>query len=226
MLKRIMLVIAVAIVLVGAVNLVAQERRTSDISFESVPLPKNEAEKRILGVLRDMYEKERRGLLNVSPQDGRLLRLLVETSNASHVVEIGTSNGYSGLWMLLALQATGGKLTTHEIDPERIAMARENFKLAGVDHIVTIVEGNAHETVLKLKEEIDILFLDADKLGYIDYMNKLLPLVRPGGLVVAHNMNARQADPRYVNAITTNPDLETLFLHMDGTGIAVTLKKR
>ena len=226
MLRKIMLVIVAAVVLVGAVNLVAQERRTSDISFESVPLPKNEAEKRILGVLRDMYEKERRGMLNVSPQDGRLLRLLVETSNASHVVEIGTSNGYSGLWMLLALQATGGKLTTHEIDPERIAMARENFKLAGVDHIVTIVEGNAHETVLKLKEEIDILFLDADKLGYIDYMNKLLPLVRPGGLVVAHNMNARQADPRYVNAITTNPDLETLFLHMDGTGIAVTLKKR
>ena len=225
MLKRIMLVIAVAIVLVGAVNLVAQERRRGNISL-SVPLPRNEAEKRILGVLRDMYEGERRGMLNVPTKDGRLLRLLVETSNANHVVEIGTSNGYSGLWILLALQATGGKLTTHEIDPERVAMARKNFKLAGVDHIATVVEGNAHETILELKEKIDILFLDADKQGYIDYLDKLLPLVRPGGLVVAHNMNARQADPRYVDAITTNPDLETLFLHMDVTGIGVTLKKR
>ena len=226
MLRRIMLVIVAAAVLVGVVNLAAQERRMGDISFESVPLPKNEAEKRILGVLKDMYEEERSGMQNVPTKDGRLLRMLVEVSNARHVVEIGTSNGYSSLWMLLALQTTGGKLTTHEIDPERAALARKNFKLAGVDHIVTIVEGDGHETILELKEEIDILFMDADKQGYIDYLGKLLPLVRPGGLVVAHNMNAWQADPRYVEAITTNPDLETLFLHMDGTGVGVTLKKR
>ena len=79
---------------------------------------------------------------------------------------------------------------------------------------------------MTLKEEIDILFIDADKEGYIDYLNKLLPLIRPGGLIVAHNMNTQQADPRYVEAITTNPDLETLFLHMDVTGVGVTLKKR
>jgi predicted O-methyltransferase YrrM len=142
------------------------------------------------------------------------------------VAEIGTSNGYSGLWLLLALRTTGGKLTTYEINRERAALARENFNRAGVGHIVTIVEGDAHEEVPKLKEEIDILFLDADKEGYIDYLNKLLPLVRPGGLVVAHNMNVSQADARYVKAITTNPDLETLFLHMDAAGISVTMKKR
>ncbi|KKM00711.1 hypothetical protein LCGC14_1801680, partial [marine sediment metagenome] len=64
------------------------------------------------------------------------------------------------------------------------------------------------------------------KEGYIDYLTKLLPLVRPGGLILAHNMNPRQVDPNYVKAITTDPQLETLFLHMQGTGIAVTLKKR
>jgi len=68
--------------------------------------------------------------------------------------------------------------------------------------------------------------LDADKEGYIDYLEKLLPLVRPGGLVLAHNMNPRQADARYVKAITTNADLETIFLHMDRAGVGVTLKKR
>ena len=195
-------------------------------SIENQPLPKTEAEKKILSVLEDMLENQRRGMMNVSPEDGRLLRLLTETVGAKHVVEIGTSNGYSGIWFCLALRTTGGKLTTHEIDARRASLARENFKRAGVDQLVTLVEGDAHEEVTKLKEPIDILFLDAEKPGYIDYLNKLLPLVRPGGLVLAHNMNPRQADPRYVEAITTNPDLETVFLHMDAAGVGVTLKKR
>jgi predicted O-methyltransferase YrrM len=62
----------------------------------------------------------------------------------------------------------------------------------------------------------------ADKEGYIDYLNKLLPWVRPGGLVVAHNISPRQADPRYMEAITTNPELETVVR----SGIGITLKKQ
>jgi len=192
----------------------------------SSPMPKTEAEKKILNILDDMDKNQRRGMMNVPVEDGRLLRLLTEATGAKHVVEIGTSNGYSGIWFCLALRKTGGKLTTYEIDARRASLARENFKRAGVDKLVTLVEGNAHETVTKLKNPIDILFLDADKEGYIDYLNKLSPLVRPGGLVVAHNMNPRQADPRYVKAITTNADMETLFLHMQGAGVSVTLKKR
>lgn len=163
---------------------------------------------------------------NVPREDGRLLRLLTEVSNARHVVEIGTSNGYSGLWFCLALKTTGGRLTTHEIDPERAALAAENFKKAGVDGIVTLVQGDAHVEVEKIKEPIDVIFLDADKSGYLDYLEKLLPNLRPGGLVIAHNMNVHQADRKFVESITTNPDLETLFLHKDGTGIGVALKKR
>ena len=195
-------------------------------SFESSPVPKTDAEKKILGVLEDMYRNQRRGMQNVSPQDGRLLRLLTEALGAKHVVEVGTSNGYSGIWLCLALQATGGKLTTFEIDARRAKLARENFRRAGVDRIVTLVEGDAHKEVPKLNEPIDLVFLDADKEGYIDYLKKLLPLVRPGGLVTAHNMSGRQADPRYVKAITTDPNLETIFLHMQGAGVGVTLKKR
>lgn len=153
------------------------------------------------------------------------MRLLTEAINAKHVVELGTANGYSGIWFALALQATGGKLTTFEIDPQRAKQARENFKRAGVDHLITLVEGDAHEEVTKLRGPIDLVFIDADKDGYIDYLNKLLPLVRPRGLVVAHNMRFPPPDPQYVNAITTNPDLETVFLNMHSAGIGVTLKK-
>jgi len=127
--------------------------------------------------------------MNVPVLDGRLLRLLTETIGAKHVVEVGTSNGYSGIWLGLALQKTGGKLATYEIDADRASLARENFKRAGVDEVITLVEGDAHENVKKIKEPIDLLFLDADKEGYVDYLNKLLPLVRPGGLIVGHNIN-------------------------------------
>ncbi|UCG46556.1 MAG: O-methyltransferase [Phycisphaerales bacterium] len=194
-------------------------------SLDSSPLAKNDAEKKILGVLNDMNSSQRRGMMNVPVADGRLLRLLAETLGARHVVEIGTSNGYSGIWFCLALQKSGGRLTTHEIDARRASLARENFKRAGVDKLVTLVEGDAHETVKKLKDQIDILFLDADKEGYIDYLQKLLPLVRPGGLIVAHNIGPGRSDPRYIEAITTNPDLETV-LYQQGGGVSITLKKR
>jgi len=249
MLNKIVLSIVVAVLVVGTENLLAQEtggsrqpaarqrggggpgrgmRRSGagTASFETSPLAKTDAEKKILDVLDDMDKNQRRGMMNVPKEDGRLLRLLTETLGAKHVVEIGTSNGYSGIWICLALRTTGGKLTTYEIDAHRASLARENFKRAGVSELVTLVEGDAHEEVTKLEGPIDMLFLDADKEGYLDYLTKLLPLVRPGGLVVAHNMTVRQADPRYVKAITTNPDLETLFLHMQGAGVGVTLKKR
>jgi caffeoyl-CoA O-methyltransferase len=195
-------------------------------SFTAQTLPKNDAEKKILAVLDDMERNERGGSMSVPAQDGRILRVLTEAIGAKHIVEIGTSVGYSGVWICLGLQQTGGKLTTHEIDAGRAAQARANFKRAGVDGIVTLIEGDAHETVTKLDSPIDLLFLDADKEGYADYLKKLLPQMRPGGLVVAHNINQAQADPRYVEAITTNAELETVFLNLESSGISVSLKKR
>jgi predicted O-methyltransferase YrrM len=91
-----------------------------------------------------------------------------------------------------------------------------------VGELVTIVEGDAHEQVTKLKGPIDVAFIDADKSGYVDYLHKILPLVRPGGLILAHNVNMV---PDYVKAVTTNPDLATIF-YMQGAGLAVTLRKR
>lgn len=194
---------------------------------ERPPIADSEGEKRILDVLEQMCHDEYSALLSVPPEDGRVLRLLAEAMDAKHVVEIGTSNGYASIWFCLALRTTGGKLTTFEIDPNRISLARENFKKAGVDKLVTVIEGDAHEKVMELRGPIDILFIDADKSGYLDYLNKLLLLVRPGGLILAHNTTdvaERMRD--YLEAITTNPKLETIFLHKQTSGIGVTLRKR
>ena len=176
-----------------------------------------EAERRVLAVLDEMRQSGQRHL-SVDDKAGRLLRVLTEAINAKNVVEVGTSTGYSGLWLSLALQRTGGRLITFEIDPGRAAQAREHFRKAGVAQLVTVVEGDAHKTVTQLQEPIDLVFIDADWGGYTDYLNKLLPLVRPGGLILAHNA---ESVPDYVKAVTTRPDLETVFV-----GPSITLKKR
>ena len=236
--KKIMLVILAAVLVLAAVDILTAQPpgprgrdfggrrggRGFSAASQQAPVAVNEEEKKILSILDDMDRNQSRGMMNVPMEDGRTLRLLTEAVGAKHVVEIGTSNGYSGIWFCLALRTTGGKLTTHDIDEGRASLARQNFKRAGVDNIVTLVMGDAHETVKNIKEPIDVLFIDADKEGYFDYLNKLLPLVRPGGLILAHNVNMGQM-PDYIKAITTDPNLETVF-QGQGQGLGVTLKKR
>ncbi len=211
--------------IVSAVCVSAQQRGGSRSvapgSAEYPPIAQSAAEKKILATL-DAAAKAGETYENVPASDGRLLRLLTEAVNAQHVVEIGTSTGLSGMWLCMALEKTGGHLTTFEYDPGRAATARKHFTEAGVANLVTIVQGDAHQTIARLKDPIDVAFIDADKDGYVDYLNKLLPLVRPGGLILAHNV---EMVPAYVKAVTTNPNLETVF-YMQGNGLAVTLKKR
>lgn len=188
---------------------------------EALPSAKNESEQRILDTINaavqsgDLYA-------NVPVSDGRLLRMMAEATNAKVVIEIGASTGLSGMWIAMGLQKTGGKLTTFELDKERAASARANYKKAGVDGIVTLVEGDAHENIRKLKEPIDLLFIDADKEGYVDYLKTLLPLVKPGGLIMAHNSNMI---PEYLKQVSSDKNLDTV-IYTTGGGMAVTLKKR
>ncbi len=122
----------------------------------------------------------------------------------------------------LVLRQTGGRLTTFEIDPRRAATAREFFRKAGLDGQATVVVGDAHQTLATLKDPIDAVFMDADKEGYVDYLKRLLPLLKPGGVILAHNI--RQA-PDYLQYVAANPDLETVLL-VQSSGLTATLKKR
>lgn len=197
-----------------------------DEMFEVETQPSTDKEEKILQVIRQVEAEAPDNMWNVPQEDARMLRVLTESVDAQHVVEIGTSNGYSGLWICMALENTGGKLTTYEIREQRVQLARQNFEKAGVSDRVTVVHGDAHEEVKEVDESIDLLFLDADKQGYVDYLEKLLPRVSPGGLIVAHNMTPSMADPEFVEAITENPQLETFFVHEPGGGMGVTVKKR
>jgi caffeoyl-CoA O-methyltransferase len=197
------------------------KNRAAEVQKPNSQVTETDAEKRILAVLNKMVTSHKT-YLSVPTQDGKALRLLTEAVGAKHVVEIGTSTGYSGLWFCLALQRTDGRLITFEIDHQRASVAQQHFKEAGVEKIVSIVEGDAHEQIAKLKGPVDVAFIDADKGGYVDYLHKLLPIMRPGGLILAHNVDMV---PDYVKEITTSADLETIF-YTEGAGLAVTLKKR
>jgi len=190
-------------------------------TLQSPPLARTETERRILATISDAV-KAGELYANVPAIDGRMLRVLAESANAQQVLEIGTSTGISGLWFLLALERTGGRLTTLEIDPRRAALARGHFKRAGVDGLVTLVEGDAHRSISKLQGPVDVVFIDAEKDGYVDYLNQVLPLIRPGGLILAHNVDMV---PDYVKAVSANPALETVF-YLQGNQLAITLKKR
>ena len=203
--------------LVVAANACAQGHRQGP-AVNTPPVAGSPAEKRILGVLDQMVTRGEL-YLAVDADNGRMLRLLAETAGAKNVVEIGTSTGYSGLWTCLALQSTGGRLKTFEIDPARAEQARKHFEQAGVGGLVEVVVGDAHENVKQLKDPIDLVFLDADKEGYASYLQALLPLVRPGGLITADNVAMA---PDYIKAVTTDPRLDTVFFGR----FAVTLKKR
>jgi predicted O-methyltransferase YrrM len=193
---------------------------TAPERLASPPRAHSDAERRILATISNAV-KTGETYANVPAIDGQMLRLLAESMNARQVLEIGTSTGVSGLWFLLGLQATGGHLTTLELDARRAGLARTHFHQAGVDGLVTLILGDAHANLAQVKGPLDIVFIDAEKSGYLDYLNKVLPLVRPGGVILAHNVDMV---PDYVKAVTGDAALETVF-YMQGNQLAITLKK-
>jgi len=196
-------------------------RRFGDESLLTAAVSRSEAEARILATLEDM-RKTGKIQFGVPESDGRRLRVLAEAIGARNVVEIGTSTGYSGLWLCLGTLPTDGRVTTFEIDPKRAATAREVFRSAGVDNRITVVLGDAHKTLGTVKGPIDLVFIDADKEGYGDYLNQLLPLLRPGGLILAHNV---ERAPEFIQRVAADPQLDTVLL-TQGSGLSATLKKR
>ena len=117
-----------------------------------------------------------------------------------------------------------GRLTTFEIDERRQARARANFERAGVLSSIDLVLGDAHALVTSVKGPVDMVFSDADKEGYLDYLHKLVPVLRPGGLFVTHNID--MATPEYLEAISTDAALESTLVSVGSGEMAVTLKKR
>jgi predicted O-methyltransferase YrrM len=129
--------------------------------------------------------------INVSPTQGKLLHLLARVQGARRILEIGTLGGYSTIWLARALPADG-RLISLEVDSKHAEVARANLARAGLSSIVEIRLGPALDTLPKLVSEgrgpFDLIFIDADKPGYADYLKWSLKLARPGTLIIADNV--------------------------------------
>jgi predicted O-methyltransferase YrrM len=120
------------------------------------------------------------------PVAGRFLELLVWLGRPQHVLEIGTFSGHSALAMAAALP-DGGRIDTCELDPERAAFAQRYFDRSPHGSRITIHVGPALDTIAALEGEFDFVFVDADKEGYVDYYEAVLPRLSERGLIVADN---------------------------------------
>jgi len=123
----------------------------------------------------------------IGPLVGRLLYNLAKTSQSKKILEIGTAIGYSGIWLARAVAPLKGNVTTIDMDPERVKIAKKNISEAGLERVVKVVEGNALKVLPTLKEEFDMIFLDSDKDVYPDAFKMSVPMLRKGGLFIADN---------------------------------------
>jgi predicted O-methyltransferase YrrM len=144
------------------------------------------AEDEGLRAVRERLVSAGRWGINIGANEGKILQLLMQISGASRVVEIGTLFGYSGVWIARALPA-GGRLFTIERDRECMRMARKAFEDCGVSERVTLVEGEALEALRDLEGPFDMVFIDANKSAYPQYLDWAALNVRRGGLIIADN---------------------------------------
>jgi caffeoyl-CoA O-methyltransferase len=159
---------------------------------------------------------------NVEPETGRWLALLVRATNAREVLEIGSSNGVSTIWLAAAARLNGGKVTGTEILPERAAEANRNLAAAGLDTIARVVVGDARATLASLPGPFDLVFIDAEKDGYVNYLEAVARRVQPDGLILADNVISHDLSA-YQARLRSRSDVETVTISI-GRGVEFTLK--
>ena len=184
------------------------------------------AEVAAFGQATDARETERpRRMLNITPDTGELLRILVRATGAQRILEVGTSNGYSTLWLAWAATETAGHVTTLERAADKASMARANFERAGLAPWITIREGVALEVLATLDGPFDLIFLDADRPNYLAYADALLPLLKVGGLLVTDNVVSHAEElPEFLARIKHDPTLDSVTVPV-GNGEEITYKR-
>ena len=161
---------------------------------------------------------------NVEPETAELLGVLVRATRARRVLELGTSNGYSTIWLADAAEATGGALTSVEIDPARTALARANLARAGLT--AELVTGDAAETLRTSGDGAwDVVFLDAERPAYAGYWPELLRVLRPdGGLLAIDNVLSHAAEVAEVTALIAAEPAVTTVLIPIGAGVRLVVR--
>jgi len=165
-------------------------------------------------------------MLAITADTGMFFSILLKAIRARRVLEVGTSAGFSTLWLADAI-GKKGRVISIEIDPLKIERARKNFKQAGVDRLIEMRQGSALDVLQTLKGKFDFVLLDADKENIIKYFDFILPMVRVGGIIAADNMvypeHYRQAMKRYARHVGSRSNVQSVTVPI-GMGEEITIK--
>jgi predicted O-methyltransferase YrrM len=179
----------------------------------------------------ETYREMQSPQMQVGRIEGQFLKMLVRLTGARRVLEIGMFTGYSGLMMAEGLP-DDGRLITCDVNPKAEAVASRYFAESEHGHKIEIRMGPALDTIKTLTEPLDMVFIDADKTNYLNYYEAVMPLVRPGGLIVADNvlwsgkvLNPEDDDSRAIvefdKRVTEDPRVENVCLTVrDGMMLA------
>jgi predicted O-methyltransferase YrrM len=162
---------------------------------------------------------------NVEPETAELLGVLVRAMQATRVLEIGTSNGYSTIWLADAAEAVGGSVVSLEVEAERTEMARSNLSDAGVLSFVELRIEDAGEALAGYADEAwDLIFLDAERPAYVGYWPDLVRVLRPNGLLVVDNTLSHANQLVEFSELVHDHERVTSTLLTVGAGVLLVVK--
>lgn len=172
------------------------------------------------------FEKQRaeiRRLWNISPETGKFIYQQIINFKPKNILEIGTSNGYSSFWISLAAEKIDAKFQTIEVDEKRQKMAKENLKMRTN---IEFIFGKAEDKIPTLENKIDFVFIDAGKIGYINYLNALLPLLSKEAFLLADNVISHQKTVRkYLDFVQQDKRFITMTLPI-GSGLELSTYRK
>lgn len=165
-------------------------------------------------------------MLAITADTGMFFSILLKAIRARRVLEVGTSAGFSTLWLADAV-GKKGRIITVEMDLRKVERARKNFKLAGVDRLIEVKQGVALDVLPTLNGKFDFVLLDADKENIIEYFDLVLPLVRAGGIIAADNIlfppNYRPMMKKYTRHAQSRRNVQSVTVPI-GMGEEITIK--
>ena len=164
-------------------------------------------------------------MFTLHPDTGRLIHIMIQSAGCKNLVEIGGAYGYSAIWLAHAARITGGRLISLEINPKLIEIGRRNLEEAGLGGMVETIQGDARETIESLETPFDFVLLDCWEWLYVEILDTLAQKLRPGGLLVADNVNPGNPDSdHYIQALHEHPLMETVSVPI-GREIEVSMRK-
>jgi predicted O-methyltransferase YrrM len=180
---------------------------------------------KVLPMLKDLPHEH--GGMNVPAVDGRLLYDLIIEKGYKRGLEIGTSNGYSTLWLGLAFRETGGKVITLEIDEDSGREAQANFRKARLDDVIDSRINDAFAEIPMIEGDFDFVFIDAWKPDYIKFLRLVRDRVVVGGAIAAHNVVSQTHHMKdFLYVIENDPDFETTIHESSQAGVSVSFIRK